>query len=99
MGTLTVVTWFCSESFDFLLALSFPASLSSRAAAFLYASVRACACVHVLDACACVHVLRGRGIAEREGGRVRRRGCGGGAGFVGVGRFTLLTYQRHGRQI
>ena len=71
-----MVTWFCLEFFDFLLTHSFPTSLSSRAAAFLYAPVRACACVHVLDAsasvdvldaCACVHVLRGRGIAQREG--------------------------------
>ena len=66
MRTLTVGTWFCFEFFDFLLTLPFPTSLSSRAAAFLYAPVYACACVHVLDACACVHVLRGRGIAERE---------------------------------
>ena len=34
MRTLTVVTWFCSKFFDFLLALSLPSSLSTRAAAF-----------------------------------------------------------------
>ena len=57
MRMLTVVTWFCSQFFDFLLALSFPTSLSSSgAAAFLYAPVHACTCVHV---------LMGRGIAER----------------------------------
>ena len=83
MRTLTVVTWFCSEFFDFLLAFSFPASLSSRAVAFLYTPVRAYACVHVLDACACVHVLRG-GVLQREGTceeAGRRRFCWSGGGL------------------
>ena len=66
MRTLMVVTWFCSEFFDFLLALSFTASLSSPAAVILYAPVHACTCVHVLDACTCV-LCYGRGVLQREG--------------------------------
>ena len=78
MRTLAVARWFCLEYFHFLLTLSFPTSLSSRAAAFLYAPVRDCACGHVLvDVCACVRVLRRRGIAERE----REVPCGGGRRF------------------
>ena len=45
MRTLTVVTWFCLEFLYFLLALSFPTSLSSRAAAFC-ASLRLCSCAN-----------------------------------------------------
>ena len=47
-----VVTLFCLEIFDSLLALSFPASL-------LFVPSNACDCAYV-------HVLRG--IAERRGG-------------------------------
>ena len=83
MRTLTVVAWFCLEFCYFLLILSFSTSQSSRAAAFLYAPVRACACAHALDARACVHVLRGRGNC-RERGRVRRRGGGDIVGVVVV---------------
>ena len=69
-----MVTWFCLEFFDFFLALSFPTSMSSRTAAFLYAPVYACACVHLLEACACAHVLMGRGIADT--GLLRWGRCG-----------------------
>ena len=84
MRTLTVVTWFCTEFFDFLFALSSPASLSSRAAAFLYAPVHACTCVYV---------LRGRGSAEGGDvsggrGRVRRQG---GRNFLGVGEVYIIN--------
>ena len=67
MRTLTVVTWFCSEYFDFLLALSFPASLSSRAAAFLYACARLllCSCAGCVRLCSCARGGGGGGIAER----------------------------------
>ena len=51
-----MVTWNCSEFFDFILALSCPASRHLEQL-FSCTPVRACACVHV---------LRGRGIAERE---------------------------------
>ena len=46
--------------FYFLLELSFPTSLPSRAAAFLFAPAL------VLDVCASVHVLRGKGIAQKD---------------------------------
>ena len=82
MRTLTVVTWFCSEFFDFLLALSFPASLSSRAACFF---VRSCACLRLCSCAGCARLCScakgGGGVAERERererGRARRRGGGG----------------------
>ena len=56
--------------------LSFPTSLSSRAAAFLSALACSRLCTCAAAACVCVHVLR-RGVLQREGTRshARARAC------------------------
>ena len=68
MRTLTAVTWFCLEFFDFCLALSFPTSLSLSFPTSLSLSVSTSLSSRA-PVRACVHVLRGGGGAcrEREG--------------------------------
>ena len=88
---LTVVTWFCLEFFDFLLRVSFPTSLSSRAAAFLYAPVYGC-----VRLCSCAKGGGGGVIAERgrtceEAGRSF---CWGGGARGGGGVKSLSRARR-----